>query len=299
MGGNSKLQKNNDPRIVECKIGTEQLEFLVDSGATVNTITTKIWDILKKNCRTVMHNIVMFPEDIIKSYANEKPMDVLCSFMAHIGVKGWMTKIVMAKFFVIRGTKLSLLSYETSCELNILHIGPIGTINWTDAIEERDVKQEFPKVPIEGIKFRVNKDIPLKQIIRYNIPRAFETDTNARLQSMQEKGIIERADEENYKITSVSPLVLVPKGTNDFRIVVDYREVNKAIIREPYPMPSLEKIWTDIPSDGGSLYFSKLDLKDAYFHIELHEDVRHYTTFMTSNGLMRFKRYYFQISKSS
>lgn len=113
---------------------------------------------------------------------------------------------------------------------------------------------------------------------------------------MERKGIIERADKPKYLLTSVSPLVLVPKGANDFRIVVFYREVNKAIIREPYPMPSLEKIWTEIPSGSGSLYFTKLDLKDAYFHIDLHEDVRHFTTFMTANGLMRFRRLPFGLS---
>lgn len=61
-------------------------------------------------------------------------------------------------------------------------------------------------------------------------------------------------------------------------------------------MPSLEKIWTDIPHNNGSLFFSKLDLKDAYFHVELHEDVRHVTTFMTANGLMRFRRLPFGLS---
>lgn len=111
---------------------------------------------------------------------------------------------------------------------------------------------------------------------------------------MELKGIIERADKEHDVFTHVSPLVLVPKGTNDFWIVIDYRAVNKAIIREPYPMPSLEKIWSDIPK--GTMFFTKLDLKDAYFHVELHESVRHFTTFMTANGLMRFKRLPFRLS---
>lgn len=147
-----------------------------------------------------------------------------------------------------------------------------------------------------GVRFRIDESVPVKQIIRYNIPKAFETATNERLRSMDRKGIIERADKEHDIISYVSPLVLVPKGNNDFRIVVDYRAVNKAIIREPYPMPSLEKIWADIPCGGGTLFFSKLDLKDAYFHVELLEDVRHYTTFMTANGLMRFKRLPFGLS---
>ena len=114
---------------------------------------------------------------------------------------------------------------------------------------------------------------------------------------MESEGIIERADKVDDRITFVSPLVLVPKGKHDFRIVVDYREVNKAIIREPYPMPTLDRIWTEIPKgEGGQLFFSKLDLSNAFFHVELHEKVRHYTTFMTANGLMRFKRLPFGLS---
>ncbi|XP_053686360.1 uncharacterized protein K02A2.6-like [Sabethes cyaneus] len=155
---------------------------------------------------------------------------------------------------------------------------------------------EFPKIPIPGVRFRIDPSIPPRQIIRYNIPKAFETAMNVRLYDMEVKGIIERADKEQDVISYVSPLVLVPKGANDFRIVVDYRAVNKAIIREPYPMPSLEKIWAKIPNGDGRLFFTKLDLKDAYFHGELLEEVRHYTTFMTANGLMRFKRLPFGLS---
>lgn len=155
---------------------------------------------------------------------------------------------------------------------------------------------EFPKIPITGVRFRIDHSVVPKQIIRYNIPKAFEKAMNDRLHDMEMKGIIERADREQDVISYVSPLVLVPKGANDFRIVVDYRAVNKAIIREPYPMPSLEKVWAAIPNGGGTLFFTTLDLKDAYFHVELLEEVRHFTTFMTANGLMRFRRLPFGLS---
>lgn len=294
--GRDCLLKTHDPRMIECKIGTEKLSFLIDSGATVNTITLQAWEALKRNCKTVIQDIVMLPKEVLTGYANKKPMDVLCTFKAYVEVSVYREKRSLAKFFVIKGTNLSLLGYDTACELMILSIGPMGSINWTELSGENVTRREFPKVPIESIKFRVNREILPKQIIRYNIPKAFERWTNQRLQVMLGKGIIERADKENYIISNVSPLVLVPKRENDFRIVVDYRELNKAIIREPYPMPSLEKIWTAIPSGAGRLYFSKLDLKDAYFHIELHEDVRHHTAFMTSKRLMRFKRLPFGLS---
>lgn len=307
-------RKHDDARIVICKIGTEDFEFLVDTGATVNTITTIGWQIIKRKCRSVVQDFELYPEEILRSYANQHPLQVECSFTAYIGVNG--QPLQLAKFFVVEGTDLSLLSYETAKKLNLVHIGLRNIMgahatgfdkivcSITDtrlepkmldvATAHKNEPQAFPKLPIAAVKFKVDESVAPKQIIRYSIPKAFESATNERLRLMEERGIIERADKENDVITCVSPLVLVPKGTSDFRIVVDYREVNKAIIREPYPMPSLDKIWTDIPS--GTMFFSKLDLKDAYFHVELAEEVRHYTTFMTANGLMRFRRLPFGLS---
>lgn len=204
VGEKKLLLETHDPRMIECQIGTEKFNFLIDSGATVNTVTLQAWDILKRNCRTVIQDIVMFPKEVLTGYANKKPMDVLCTFMAHVEVVGYRRKRSLSKFFVIKGTSLSLPGYDTACELMILSIGPMGSINWADLNGEEVIRREFPKVPIEGIKFRVNNDISPKQIIRYNIPKAFERSTNQRLQVMLEKGIIERADKENYVILKTS-----------------------------------------------------------------------------------------------
>lgn len=299
------VEQHRDGRMVFCSIGSESIEFLIDTGSTVNTITVEVWEAIKRNCRSVIHEVVMKPEEVLNSYANLKPLQLECSFMAMITVQA-RQKPVLAKFFVVDGTQLSLLSYQTSKQLHLVKIGmaadAAGQINYatlgdsTDTHAIRGEESEFPKIPIEGVRFRIDESVNQRQIIRYNIPKAFEDSVNERLLAMERKGIIERADKEDDVITSVSPLVLVPKGTEDFRIVVDYREVNKLIIREPYPMPTLERIWTDIPTGEGDLFMTKLDLKDAYFHVELHEDVRHLTTFMTANGLMRFRRLPFGLS---
>lgn len=295
----------DDPRMVTCTIGEEHFQFLVDSGATVNTITNSGWQTIKRKCRSAVQDVALYPEEVLNSYANQQPLEVECSFKAHIGVARHPR--ILAKFFVVKGTKLSLMSYDTARSLDLITIrqptredSTVETVNSVASssrkrgpLETRKEK-EFPKVRSGPVKFRVDESVVPRQIIRYNIPKAFEPATNERLRSMEERGIIERADKEGDRITFVSPLVLVPKGVNDFRIVVDYREVNKAIIREPYPMPSLDKIWTDIPN--GTMFFAKLDLKDAYFHVELDESVRTYTTFMTADGLMRFTRLAFGLS---
>lgn len=295
-------QSLEDPRLVDCVIGTECIQFLIDSGATVNTITTYVWKRVKRNCRSVIHDVVSFPEENLKAYAQHRSLEVECSFRAYIGVANRDGPLQLAKFFVVRGTQLSLLGFNTSQSMDLIRVGLPKDYAVNNGFAEKlqaisclmTETREFPKVRFDPIKFKIDETVTPRQIIRYNIPKAFEKATNDRLRAMELRGIIERADKEHDIITYVSPLVLVPKGTNDFRIVIDYRAVNKAIIREPYPMPSLERIWSEIPK--GTMFFTKLDLKDAYFHVELHASVRHFTTFMTANGLMRFKRLPFGLS---
>lgn len=290
-----------DPRLVNCIIGTECVQFLVDSGATVNTVTVGVWESLKACCKSVLHDVELVPQEVLRSYAKQSPLEVECSFRAYVGVRGNSRPLQLAKFFVVRGTELSLLGFETSQKLGLIRLGPtsnavLDPLGGDAVCSVQAGSSEFPKVKLAPVKFKVDDTVTPRQIIRYNIPKAFENATNERLRTMENSGIIERADKENDIITHVSPLVLVPKGTNDFRIVVDYRAVNKAIVREPYPMPSLDKIWAEIPN--GTLFFTKLDLKDAYFHIELDESVRHFTTFMTANGLMRFTRLPFGLANA-
>lgn len=59
----------------------------------------------------------------------------------------------------------------------------------------------------------------------------------------------------------VSPLVPVLKGDGDIRICVDMRQANKAIIREKYPLPTMEQL---IPKFRNAKIFSKLDLKNSF-----------------------------------
>lgn len=46
----------------------------------------------------------------------------------------------------------------------------------------------------------------------------------------------------------------------------------------------------------GAQVFTKLDLKNAFFHIKLSENSRELTTFMTETGMYRFKRLVFGVN---
>ena len=77
-----------------------------------------------------------------------------------------------------------------------------------------------------------------------------------------------------------SPLVVVPKPDGDIRICVDMRRANKAIQRERHPIPTTEEVLHHL---NGSAVFSTLYQRWAFHQIELNEESRQITTFVTTN----------------
>jgi hypothetical protein len=86
----------------------------------------------------------------------------------------------------------------------------------------------------------------------------------------------------------VNPVVVVAKANGEVRLCVDMRCANKAI-------PTIDEILQDMQE--GSV-FSKLDLKWGYHKIELSEETRSMTTFVTHKDLFRYKRLMFGISSA-
>ena len=92
----------------------------------------------------------------------------------------------------------------------------------------------------------------------------------------------------------VSPVVVVPKASG-VRLCVDMRQANEAIIRERHPIPTVDEVLEDL---NQSTVFSKLDLWLGFHQIELHEDSRYITTFITHVGLFRYKRMLFGVNSA-
>ena len=114
-----------------------------------------------------------------------------------------------------------------------------------------------------------------------------------KLEELEAKDIIESV---SGPTPWVSLLVAVPKSNNDVRFCTDMRRANEAVQRERHPIPTVDELLQDF---NEATVFSKLDLKDGYHQIELSEDSRDITTFVTNKGLYRYKRLNFGISSAS
>lgn len=121
----------------------------------------------------------------------------------------------------------------------------------------------------------------------YRLPHSQKTEINKQVKQMLHDGIIEEA-----KCEWSSPLLIVPKkadlnGIRKWRIVIDYRLLNKQIIDDKFPLPCISEI---LDSLSGAIYFSHLDLSQGYYQLELHKNSRKYTAFTTNEGQFQMKR---------
>lgn len=89
----------------------------------------------------------------------------------------------------------------------------------------------------------------------------------------------------------VSNVVLVMKRNGDLHVCVDMRRANQAVLREYFQIPTVDKIFSDLYD---AVIFSKIDLNSVY-QVELAPQSRDITTFVTPDGLYRFKRLLFRV----
>lgn len=102
------------------------------------------------------------------------------------------------------------------------------------------------------------------------------------LRDLLEVGVI-RESESSYS----SPIVVVRKRNGDIRLCVDYRRLNLQTVKDAYPLPNLEESFTALT---GSKWFTVLDLKSGYYQIEMAEEDKPKTAFVTPLGFWEWNR---------
>lgn len=82
-----------------------------------------------------------------------------------------------------------------------------------------------------------------------------------------------------------APILFAPKKDGSLRLCVDYRGLNAITVKNRYPLPLISEIMDRVT---GSQYFSKLDLKDAYYRLRIKAGDEWKTAFRTRYGHYEF-----------
>ena len=82
-----------------------------------------------------------------------------------------------------------------------------------------------------------------------------------------------------------APVLFVKKKDDMLRICIDYRELNKATIKNKYPLPRINELFNQLK---WAFVFSKIDLRSGYHQLKIKESDVPKSAFRTCYSLYEF-----------
>lgn len=299
-------RKEND-EIITCKIAGFEVEMLIDSGASINAITDRVYNrLLSDRSSDRIFNIKVEATRSLLAYASKAPLVVMATIETDLWIDDHRPHGVEV-FYVIQGAGRSLLGRDTAIRYNVLQLGrnvgiPVkgedyspDEVEWqVNAVATMSIVEQFPSFNLPPVKLNLDKSVAPLRSTYSSIPPGWREAANKRIQEMLLTGIIEKVS-HGMDTSHCSSMLAVAKGKSDFRLVVDLRGPNKCIIREPHKMPTLDSILAKL---DGCKWFSTIDLTNAFSHIVLDEESRHVTNFFTGEDFYRYKRLPFGLTNA-
>ena len=120
---------------------------------------------------------------------------------------------------------------------------------------------------------RINEHTQPVQHVPRRLPVATRKKVQRKLDELEKDGIVEKVTEPTPWISS---MVTVVKPTGKLQICLDPKDLNRAVQREKYQLPTIEDVATRL---NGAKVFTKLDAKNGFLHIKMDKESSRLTTF--------------------
>ena len=256
------------------------VKFKIDTGSQCNIIT----DIVFKKVKA--------PDSVLR-----KSTSRLTSYTGNrLEVLGKTTLNCMGReleFYVTDSRQISLLGFKASQDLGLIEV-----VLSVDTNELHKLTREHPKV-FSGLgclekTYKIQIDSTVTPVVNppRKIPAALRKRVKKALNDMENDGVIRKVDEPTDWVNS---MVIVDKPNKKLRICLDPRNLNTAIKREHFQLPTIEEITSRLT---GAKVFSKLDGKNSYWQLKLDLESQLLTTFNTPFGRYCYLRTPFGIKSA-
>ncbi|GBN28082.1 Transposon Tf2-9 polyprotein [Araneus ventricosus] len=140
-----------------------------------------------------------------------------------------------------------------------------------------------------SMRIILKDDVPVYQPAR-RLSFAENQAVNKQIDEWLDQGIVRQSSSEY-----ASPIVLVKKKDGTARLCVDYRKLNRKLVKDRFPLPLIEDVLDKLQD---AKVYSTLDLKNGFFHVEVNEDYKHFTSFVVPDGQFEFNKVSFGLSTS-
>ncbi|GJR23259.1 putative reverse transcriptase domain-containing protein [Tanacetum coccineum] len=159
-------------------------------------------------------------------------------------------------------------------------------------LEDIPVVKEFSDVfpedlpglpPVRQVEFQIDLIPGAAPVARtpYRLAPSEMQELSNQLQELADRGFI-RPSTSPWG----APVLFVKKKDGSFRMCIDYRELNKLIIKNRYPLPRFDDLFDQLQ---GSSVYSKIDLRSCYHQLRVRDEDIPKTAFRTRYGHYEFQ----------
>ncbi|GJU64791.1 reverse transcriptase domain-containing protein [Tanacetum coccineum] len=202
------------------------------------------------------------------------------------------------KTLIIRGdrskTRLSLISciktkryISRGCQVFIAQV-----MSDDKRLEDIPVVREFLEVfpedlpglpPVRQIEFQIYSIPGAAPVARspYRLAPSKMQELSNQLQELADRGFI-RPSTSSWG----APVLFVKKKDEYFRMCIDYRELNKLIVKNRYPLPRIDDLFDQLQVLS---VYSKIDLRSSYHQLRVRDGDIPKTAFRTRYGHYEFQ----------
>ncbi|GJX60390.1 putative reverse transcriptase domain-containing protein [Tanacetum coccineum] len=152
----------------------------------------------------------------------------------------------------------------------------------------REFLEVFPKdllglPPVRQVEFQIDLIPGTTPVARapYRLAPLEMQELSNQLQELSDRGFIRPSTS-----TWGALVLFVKKKDRSFRMCIDYRELNKLIIKNRYPLPRIDDLFDKL--QGLSVY-SKIDLRSGYHQLRVRDEDIPKTAFRTRYGHYEFQ----------
>ena len=261
---------------VNVLINSQEKQFKLDTGAEVTAISEDCYHTLKDAKLRRPSRVLYGP--------GRKPLEVVGEIDANLSYKQSSSR---QQIFVVKGLDRNLLGLPAITALKLA--ARLDNTNFGRDYESL-VKESYPML-FQGLgNLGEPYEIQLQPDAK---PHALLKKVQAELSRMESMGVISKVDKPTEWCAG---MVAVPKRkSEEIRICVDLKPLNKSVLREVHPMPKVDETLAQL---AGARLFSKLDANSGFWQIPLSETSRHLTTFLTPFGRYCFNKLPFGISSA-
>ncbi|XP_062516391.1 uncharacterized protein LOC134191785 [Corticium candelabrum] len=193
------------------------------------------------------------------AYASQQPLDVVGQFTANATIRNDSARRICCNSF--KRASSSRQEIGTTARRTAVETRRPHTVNNSDDRFRSNIEQRYPRLfqgvgKLKDFQAKIHSNPQVRRVSQKPrcIPFVLRKPVLDYLDEFFAKDIIEKVDGST---SWVSPVVVAPKASGEIRLCVDMRRANEVIIRERYPIQTVDKI---LQSLNRSTVSSKLAL---------------------------------------